>query len=135
MSRTGTTGLRTALAALALLATTPGCDEQDCPDNEEFLVDMNGTCTASPRGFWLKSEHCRVSITDSSPADSGLPLHGAMSQAKKPLRQGDFILYGPVGEASFRLCRARRVAFELQLACFDGTGAPVCDAVLTEPVP
>jgi hypothetical protein len=37
--------------------------------------------------------------------------------------------------APFRLCRATRVAFRLELTCVDAQGAPACNATLTEPNP
>ena len=56
--------------------------------------------------------------------------YDAVATSQEP---GDFILYG--GQPAFRLCRARRVQYRLELACVDGTGAPVCDAIFTEPAP
>jgi hypothetical protein len=57
-----------------------------------------------------------------------------MSQHPQPLRQGDFILYTD-DPAPFRLCRATRVEYRLELTCLDAQGAPACNATLTEPSP
>jgi hypothetical protein len=131
-----------ALAALALAAgLASGCDDVECVD-ESFVVQEGGTCATGPVQFTLSSMSCRVSITMAS-GDTGLPTLGAKDQDRRPLRQGGFILYSnacaTAGAAScgaaapFHLCRAERVGFHLQLSCVDGTGAPVCEADLTEP--
>jgi hypothetical protein len=131
-----------ALAALALAAgLAAGCDDIECVD-ETFVVQENGTCAAGPVQLTLSSMQCRVSTSMAS-GPTGLPEQGAKDQDRRPLRQGGFILYTGAcaygGNAScgdptsFRICRATRVDFHLQLSCVDGAGAPVCEADLTEP--
>lgn len=125
---------RAALAALvATLALAPlACTDPICPDAEAFVVDENGTCAPTTQRLTLTANGCRVSITDPT-GDSGLPATGAMGSNPVPLRQGNFILYSDT--PLFRLCRARRVDFRLELTCVDDHDAPVCQANLTEPAP
>jgi hypothetical protein len=129
------------LAALALAAGLAGCDDVECVD-ESFVVQETGTCATGPVQLTLSTTSCRVSISMAS-GDTGLPTQGAKDQDRRPLRQGGFILYsgacaapGAAGcgdPSDFRLCRAERVGFRLQLSCVDGSGAPVCEADFTEP--
>jgi hypothetical protein len=120
---------RALLAALLLAAL--GCDDYTCPPDDTFVVDENGTCAPAPTQFTLAAQACHIYVQDSA-GSSGLPARGAMGQHPRAVRQGGFILYG--GEAaSFRLCRAERVEYRLELACVDAAGAPTCNATLTEP--
>jgi hypothetical protein len=120
------------LVLVAILAA--GCPDQvECGGEESFVVDENGTCSATPQRFTLERSGCGVFLQGADAGATGLPAEGAVANDQRPLRQGGFILYG--GSAGFRLCRATRVQFQLDLACEDGSGAPVCDAVLTEPSP
>jgi hypothetical protein len=122
-------GAALALGWLALGAAA--CTDHQCPD-DSFVVEENGTCADVPRQLTLSASLCRVYLSNPS-GPTGLPSSGALGQDERPLRQGDFILYGD--QPSFRLCRASRVQYRLELACIDGTGAPVCDAAFTEPAP
>lgn len=126
---------RTALFALPLVALAAfGCDSYTCDNDETIVVDEVGTCAPAPTRTTLSSLACRVFLSSSS-GSTGLPARGAMSQSPRPLRQGDFILYGDDSSTGFRLCRAQRVEFRLELACVDAQGAAVCNATLTEPGP
>ncbi len=116
------------VAALAHL----GCTDPVCPDAEAFIVNEDGTCAQQPQQFTLAATDCRVSIDGAGP-ETGLPLRGAMGTHPVPLRQGDFILYSD--QPHFRLCRAHRVDYRLELSCVDAADAPVCQATLTEPGP
>jgi hypothetical protein len=116
----------------ALLLGASGCDDPGvCPPDESFIVEERGTCSAARTRFTLANQGCRVFVEDGNPV-SGLPPRGAMSQQPQPLRQGGFILYTE-DPTPFRECGARRVAFHLDLTCFDAQGAPACTATLTEP--
>jgi len=108
-----------------------GCDTYDCENAEAFVVDEAGTCASAPQQFTLEVSSCRVRVL-ADMALTGLPATGALGQDHRPLRQGGFILFTE-DVAPFRLCRARRVEYRLELACVDGTGAAVCDGILTEP--
>jgi hypothetical protein len=122
-----------AAALLALAAgLTGGCDSPDCADSESFMVIENGSCAPAPLQLTLGVSSCQVYL--SAPERSGLPGTGAVGQDRRPLRQGEFMLYGGDG-SDFRLCRATRVSFQLNLDCVDAAGSPVCQAVLTEPPP
>ena len=118
------------LAAAAALAL--GCTDPSCPDDESFVVNEHGTCSAAPLQFTLTSSSCRVFIQTPS-GMTGLPQQGAMGPHPVPLRQGGFMLYDDA--PSFRLCRARRVDYWLELSCLDGNGDAVCQSNLTEPGP
>jgi hypothetical protein len=117
--------------ALALSFTALGCTDYVCPPDDSFVVDEQGTCAPAPTQFTLGVQGCRVYVWDSS-GTSGLPARGALSQHPQPVRQGGFTLYGGDG-ASFRLCRAERVDYRLELTCVGEQGAPACKAILTEP--
>jgi hypothetical protein len=125
------------LLALAIAAAglAGGCDSPDCTDSESLTVIENGSCApAPPVQLTLGVTACQVYLDATGSAMSGLPRTGAVGQDRRPLRQGDFVLYGGDGP-DFRLCRATRVDFQLDLDCVDGSGSPVCQAVLTEPPP
>jgi hypothetical protein len=118
------------LAAGAALAL--GCTDPQCPGDESFVVTESGTCSVAPLQFTLGGGRCRVDVT-SPTGMTGLPQKGAMGPHPVPLREGGFILYDDL--PSFRMCRARRVDYRLELSCFDGKGDGVCQASLTEPGP
>ena len=118
-----------ALVLASLVLAAAGCTDQACP-SEAFVVDENGTCADAPSQFTLQSENCSVLVASPS-GPTGLPTTGTLGQSESPLRQGGFMLYGTM--PAFRLCLAKRVDYRLELSCVDGTGAPVCEAALTEP--
>jgi hypothetical protein len=118
-----------ALATFLALATT-ACDDVPCPGEESFVVDENGTCPPSPQRFTIARSGCDVSLLASG-TDTGLPSQGSMGPHPGPLRQGGFLLFGDM--PSFRLCRAERVEYRLELSCVDNDDLPVCQAQLTEP--
>jgi hypothetical protein len=131
--RSWSLSLSRASAVVAMLALAPiACTDPICPDAEAFVVDENGTCAPTTQRLTLTANGCRVFI-NSAGGDSGLPATGAMGPKPVPLRQGNFILYSD--QPAFRLCRARRVDFRLELSCVDSHDAPVCQANLTEPAP
>ena len=122
-----------AMAALVMAALAPlGCTDPVCPDAEAFIVNEDGTCAQQPQQFTLAASGCHISINGAG-EETGLPSRGAMDGNPVPLRQGDFILYSD--QPQFRLCRARRVDYRLELSCVDAADAPVCQATLTEPGP
>jgi hypothetical protein len=120
-----------ALVLVWLALSAAACTDRQCPD-DSFVVEENGTCADTARQLTLSATACRVSLANAS-GPTGLPSSGALGQDERPLREGDFILYSD--QPSFRLCRASRVQYRLEIGCVDGTGAPVCDAILTEPAP
>jgi hypothetical protein len=117
------------LATFLALALT-ACDDVPCAGEEQFIVNENGSCAATPRQFTLSRSGCNVYLQDPT-GDTGLPAHGEMGSHPGPLRQGSFILYGDM--PVFRLCHAQRVDYRLELSCVDSDDAPVCQAQLTEP--
>jgi len=121
--------LRVAALVVASFGAVSCTDADSCP-SERFVVIENGTCAEGSPRFEVSTDLCAVSLASTS-ATTGLPLHGALSARRAPLRNGDFVLYGD--SPTFRLCRATRVAFRLELTCVDGTGAPACEATWTEP--
>jgi hypothetical protein len=118
------------LAVVTALAL--GCNDPDCMGDEAFIVNENGTCSAMPLQFTLAATGCRVYIQGPT-GMTGLPQQGAMGPHPAPLRQGGFMLYDD--QPSFRMCRARRVDYWLELSCFDGKGDAICQTNLTEPGP
>jgi hypothetical protein len=116
-----------ALVTFLALALT-ACDVPPCQD-DQFVVNENGSCASSPQQFTITATSCHVSLN--ATADAGLPIRGEMGADPVPLRQGGFILYAD--SPSFRYCRAVRVDYRLELTCFDNDGAQVCQADLTEP--
>jgi hypothetical protein len=110
-----------------------GCTDPVCPDADAFVVNEDGTCAPQPQQFTLAATDCHVSLDVTGGQETGLPLRGAMGMNPVPLRQGDFILYSD--QPQFRLCRARRVDYRLEVSCVDAADAPVCQATLTEPGP
>jgi hypothetical protein len=134
MSRQITARTLARLSVMALLLSALGCDGNNgpCPPDDSFVVEEQGTCSSTHIGFNLSTTGCRISLDGG--AASGLPGRGAMGQNPQPLRQGGFILFTD-DPAPFRLCRAKRVAFRLELTCFDAQGVPACNATLTEPGP
>ena len=125
--RASTLSLLAAVAALAL-----GCADPKCPGDESFVVNERGTCSAATLQFTLTSSSCRVYI-QSPTGMTGLPQKGALGPHPVPLREGGFMLYDDM--PSFRMCRARRVDYWLELSCFDGNGDAACQTNLTEPGP
>jgi len=133
LSRMRRNGARQSIAALRAIVTfvalgLAACDDPECPD-DQFVVEENGSCASSPQRFTISATQCNVALT--ATADAGLPTQGAMGPSPVPLRQGGFILY--TDSPSFRLCRAQRVDYRLELSCFDNDDALVCQAELTEP--
>jgi hypothetical protein len=122
------------LCVPALLLSGLGCNANNgpCPPDDSFVVEEQGTCSAAPTQLILSTVGCRISLAGAS--TSGLPARGAMSQRPQPVRQGGFTLFTD-DPAPFRLCRAKRVEFRLELTCVDAQGAPACTATLTEPSP
>ena len=118
-----------ALATFLALVTT-ACDDAPCSDNEQFVVNENGTCSSTPQQLTISASNCHVSLSGAT-SDTGLPMQGAMGSHPAPLRQGGFLLFGD--KPSFRLCHAQRVDYRLELSCFDNDDALVCQAQLTEP--
>lgn len=118
-----------ALATFLALAMT-ACDDVPCPGDEQFIVNENGSCAATPQQFTLSRNGCYVFLGNAS-SDTGLPAQGAMGPHPGPLRQGGFILFADT--PTFRLCHAVRVDYRLELSCVDSDDTPVCQAELTEP--
>ncbi len=128
-------GSRHAVAGTLALATflalvTTACTDPECPGDEQFVVNEDGNCAPTTQRLTISAIGCRVSLTGPT-SDTGLPTQGAMGSHPAPLRQGGFILY--TDTPSFRLCRARRVDYRLELSCVDNDDSPVCQADLTEP--
>ena len=121
---------RTLVLATFLALTMTACDDVPCPGEEQFIVNENGTCAAAPQQFTLRRGGCNVYLINPS-SDTGLPAQGAMGPHPGPLRQGGFMLFED--KPTFRLCRAVRVDYRLELSCVDSDDAPVCQAELTEP--
>jgi len=132
------------LAVVSLLALTaaPACeDEYECAGDEQVRVSMAGECASEPRTFTLARRfRCEISVEAPS-GPTGLPASGALGQARHPIRKGGWQLYGYLcgdgttlceAPGTFRRCTAERVEWRIELACTDGTGAPVCRATLTE---
>jgi hypothetical protein len=120
----------TLVIAMFLALATIGCDDVPCSGEEQFIVNEGGTCAAMPQQFTLSRTGCDVSLSNPS-GDTGLPAQGAMGPHPGPLRQGGFLLFDD--KPTFRLCRAVRVDYRLELSCVDSNDAPVCQAELTEP--
>lgn len=130
------------LALAGVVLTASGCPDggTDCGGDETITVKMTGSCAPGTQVFQLRRSGCSLyvwTISDAgAPAPLGLPLMGEMRHGGN-IRAGDWSLWGcPVGREpcpdQFRICTAERVAFQLNLTCLGGTGAPVCEAVLTE---
>lgn len=138
--------LSRALACLALtgvLLTVSGCPDSGlaCGGDETVTVKMTGSCAQGTQVFQLRRSGCSLyvwTISDAgAPAPLGLPPSGELSHGGGNVRAGDWSLWGcPMGQEpcpdQFRICTAERVAFQLNLTCVGGTGAPLCEAVLTE---
>jgi hypothetical protein len=123
---------------LGLGALVIGCDPPSCPDEETLELKVSGNCAAGPTNAELTSSMCGVRLTFSDPTLL-LPTSGQVDQARDPLRQGGWQIYGGVcaggqscAAVQFRRCIATRIASRLVLDCIDGNGAPVCQADLTE---
>jgi hypothetical protein len=142
MKRHRTRSRTTALLALAttLALAGAGCEEEEpriCADAAEVLhLKIAGSCPGAMQQFDLTSGGCRLSVANQT-GPLGIPLSGALDQDMTPIRQGRWQIFGCLvgGEpcpAELRRCTATRVAWQLDLTCLDGTGSPVCEAVLTE---
>ena len=122
--------MRRSLAAWALLMMAAGCNPPPaCEGTEAIVVNETGTCSGAPTQFRLKRSGCRVSV-ETLASTTGLPDRGQVDTSESPLRQGGFELFGGT---PFRVCHADRVDYFLRVSCIDGSGAPVCEAKLTEP--
>lgn len=131
-----------ARAWLVVVAVAAGaCYQDDWCDEESFEVKVSGTCAPEQRLVLSRFSSCDIRLQSSSSAPpAGLPPAGASDQARRPLREGEWQIYGeicPSGAATCaapepRRCVARRVEWRLELACFDGMGAPACHATMTE---
>ena len=119
---------RRVLASVALVSFA-GCTGPVQTTEPKSLVNQTGTCSATPQRFAISKDFGESVTIYADPAVTGLPTRARFLRGNK-WREGDFLLYGGVPE--FRLCRARRVGFALHLVCWDGTGAPVCEATITE---
>ena len=121
--------------AFALLAGAVACDDHPCI-TEELHVRAEGSCLGSAKDLTIKAYGCRLTAD----GDGFLPTSGGAYDGLARVRDGGWALYGdvcPPGQPrcagpEFRLCRARRVEWRLELDCVDGSGAPVCQATLTE---
>jgi hypothetical protein len=126
-----------ALMVVGVLAA--GCDGPACPDAETLSVKVAGTCAAGPTTAMLSSAGCGVGLISSDPT-LRLPTTGQLDQAREPLRQGGWVIYGSVcpggppcpSPADFRRCIATRIGSRLVLDCLDGNGATACRAELSE---
>lgn len=131
----------TLAAVVGLTITTTSCDPIPCVGEETVRVNMAGTCASGPRTFDITRSGCNIFlslITDAGSSDLGeLPNSGNVDQQAHAVREGGWHVWGCAQGATtcpdqFRVCSSERVAFQLNLTCQDGTGAPVCSAVLTE---
>jgi hypothetical protein len=130
------------LAFIGAAATTAaGCDPIPCQGEETVRVNMAGTCASGPSTFEIRRVGCDIflwGVGDAGAAELGeLPTSGTVDQQAHPVREGGWHVWGCAQGATtcpdqFRVCSSDRVAFQLNLTCQDGTGAPVCSAVLTE---
>lgn len=142
---------RSLAARLAMMSVgflSVGCweDAGRCDGDETVVVNMTGTCAAGPRTFEIRRVSCGLYLSvptvdagsaPGSPASLGLPLRGQLDLDGFNVRRGNWSVWGCVSGTEpcpdqFRLCRAERVDFQLNLSCLDGAGAPTCEAVLTE---
>jgi hypothetical protein len=127
---------RAAFLAIALaLAAGAACDPDLCV-SEDVRLHAEGSCVGGAQDLELRAYGCRLTASGSTM----LPARGGAYDDQARVRDGGWALYGeacPGGDPrcarpEFRLCRARRVEWRLELACVDGAGAPVCQATLTE---
>jgi len=136
------------LAALALGAAT--CETDPCRDdarasgNEPLHLNVSGSCVSVPRQIELQDVFCRLTLSaPGGGAPYELPAQGEADQAGHTVREGGWTIYGDVDLCAprdesctrpkqFRRCTATRVDWQVDLACVDSSGAPVCQAVLTE---
>lgn len=113
-----------------------GCD-RDCPQ-EIVHVKITGACGATEADIEQEND-CRITLVPGGDLPD-VPRHGEAGQDRHPLRKGDWQLYGDVCQpdagacpgSPFRRCAAKRVDTHIELTCIDGTGAPVCEAQITE---
>lgn len=73
--------------------------------------------------------------------DTRLPRRGSLTRDGGDIREGEFVLYGPVcpgsaepcsSSAPFIFCSVDRAGWSLQLACIDSMFAPYCTGKLDE---
>ena len=125
------------LAVALILVVAAGCDEDPCSINEMLRLRVAGSCADGPRELVLIRTGCALRVGQQS-GPVGLPIEGAIDQAGHDLREGGWQLFGCADgakctdAAAFRRCTAVRVNWQIDLACVDATGAPVCHATLTE---
>lgn len=114
-----------------------GCGPSS-PTDEEVHLKMSGSCSPELREFDM---HRYQYLLEISYPDAGLatpfPSRGAIDQMGHPIREGGWQLWGCMTGRepcfdNFRRCTARRDAWQLDVTCLDGSGAPICQAVLTE---
>jgi hypothetical protein len=114
------------------------CGPYDDAANEVVHLLINGTCGSQITAFDMTQSLRTLTLTYPDSAGSvPLPRRGALDQAGHPLREGGWMLWGCVSgvepcPGSFRLCTAHRMQWHLNVTCVDGTGAPACQAILTE---
>jgi hypothetical protein len=132
-------GLR-LLIMLAGAALATGCDPESlCTVQDDLQLKVVGSCPEGPVRVNLALDFCRLRFWGAT-GNTGLPETGALAQMPRPVREGGWQIYGqvcptsatPCPEPEFRLCKAERVAWQLDLLCLDGAGQPVCEATLTE---
>jgi hypothetical protein len=126
-------------AALLIGLALASCGSDPCDEWEtEMVLHASGSCLPAPQDVTIQLEACMLRV---KVAAGTLPATGALDQAGDPLRQGGWQIYGdacplaaPACTAGreFRRCHAVRKDSHLDLSCVDGTGAPVCEAALTE---
>lgn len=133
-------------AAMLITLVTPlllaACGPADDPAAEVVHLRISGNCAPQITAFDMTqspspSRSLSLTYPDNTLGAVPLPMRGALDQAGHPLREGGWLLWGCVSgvepcPGSFRLCTAHRVQWQLNVACVDGTGAPACQAVLTE---
>jgi hypothetical protein len=140
-----------ALLALLLAVGAGGCETDPCHAgtstdrrDETVHLKVSGTCVSMPAQVDLHDVSCALRLsTPDGGARLELPAQGEADQAGHTVREGGWTIYGSVNPCAptdemctrpggFRRCVATRVDWHIDLACVDGDGAPVCQAVLTE---
>ena len=127
--------------ALVAVLAMPACTKNDCSDTETVMVNVTGDCGIATQVTFQVAE-CRIQIGDGEAESSGLPPSGTLNQAQSSFRRGGWIIYGPLptpdagalgaAPSTFKVCKARRVDWRLELDCWNGSGERVCGATLTE---
>jgi hypothetical protein len=125
---------------LVVAALAAACDPYvgSCP-TDTIPVKVTGSC-GTALATLVQDEDCRVRVTDiSAPLD--IPTVGQAGPEHDPVRSGGWVLWDHdcdpriascVPPRVFRRCYARRVDWYIQLDCINGTGAPPCQAIITE---